>query len=571
MSRLRNVLWLALALACGSALAAEEIRWAPDIQTARKAATQFNVPLLIHFYGDNCLPCRTLEDRVYSKRECIDTLNKFFICVRVNATQERQTAAEYQVHSWPTDVFVSPDGKTLFQGVCAQDLNGYLSSLQNVAVMNRDRNVMLAAQRPAAPVANAAATNVAANTRPNANLQSGPYQQAASQQPASQQSLGRQAATAQNTSAQNAAVQGVALGYPAGHDYSASRAAATYGDPAFAEQAEVATGPLTAAQQPTATTGAVQGQQQQLAGAVGPAPRTTTAADPTTGTAAGPFPALNQAALNRSPAVGHQTGASALAGMSGMPTMKPTAGPDATASQATARPNVFSTASSTAGTVKAQLVGNPYYPASQNTQVTPTEAEPTDVPEQQETASPARENPLLVPALEQSTPAQPTFQPRRAEGPAIAATTTATATTSEMPSRDDRAPEKATEKSVTTEAAGLGGYCPVALKSDGQWVQGDENFAVKHRGKIYWLSSQEARIEFLADPDASSPVLAGYDPLVFLEEGRLVEGSIEYGLHEQVSGAYLLFATQDAKKKYWDDFDRYTRALDALLEQAGVR
>ncbi|HAC90489.1 MAG TPA: hypothetical protein DCF63_07620 [Planctomycetaceae bacterium] len=146
--------WLMIALMCGWMLAAEPsntIRWAPDMATAREASAKYKVPLLVHFYGDGCLPCRTLEDRVLSKPEVVNTLNKFFISIAINATKQPQIAAEFGVHSWPTDVFVGPDGQTLHRGVCPQDIQAYLSVLQNVAVMNRDRNVLLAQPTKAAP------------------------------------------------------------------------------------------------------------------------------------------------------------------------------------------------------------------------------------------------------------------------------------------------------------------------------------------------------------------------------------------------------------------------------------
>lgn len=117
----------------------------------------------------------------------------------------------------------------------------------------------------------------------------------------------------------------------------------------------------------------------------------------------------------------------------------------------------------------------------------------------------------------------------------------------------------------------LEGYCPVALKASGEWVAGDAKYSVRHRGRVYWLSSQDAVREFMAAPDTCSPVLSGYDPLILLEEGRLVEGSVQFGLHEQVSGAYLLFSSEDAKQKYWDDFDVYSKALRVLLEKANAR
>ena len=116
----------------------------------------------------------------------------------------------------------------------------------------------------------------------------------------------------------------------------------------------------------------------------------------------------------------------------------------------------------------------------------------------------------------------------------------------------------------------LGGFCPVALKTQGTWVDGSEQFAVKHRGKVYWLSSQQAVAEFLRAPDAASPVLSGYDPMVFLQEGKLVEGNIQYGLHEQIEGLILLFSSAESKRQYEQNFDRYTQALHAVLQRAST-
>jgi hypothetical protein len=114
----------------------------------------------------------------------------------------------------------------------------------------------------------------------------------------------------------------------------------------------------------------------------------------------------------------------------------------------------------------------------------------------------------------------------------------------------------------------LEGYCPVALRQKGEWVPGNSEFSVLHRGRVYWLSSQAAVDEFLQQPDANSPVLSGYDPLVFLEDGQLVKGSVQHGLHQQGTGAYLLFSSAASKKKYWDRFDYYTAALNAVLQKA---
>ncbi len=48
-------------------------------------------------------------------------------------------------------------------------------------------------------------------------------------------------------------------------------------------------------------------------------------------------------------------------------------------------------------------------------------------------------------------------------------------------------------------------------------VAGNEQFSVKHRGRIYHCISEDARTEFLRDPDHYSPVLSGYDIVHFME------------------------------------------------------
>ena len=76
--------------------------------------------------------------------------------------------------------------------------------------------------------------------------------------------------------------------------------------------------------------------------------------------------------------------------------------------------------------------------------------------------------------------------------------------------------------------------------------------------------------QFLQNPDACSPVLSGYDPMVFLNEGKLVEGDLKYGLHEQISGSILLFSSSESKQNYEQNYDRNTQALQVVLRQAGV-
>lgn len=608
---------LLLALVGSHAVGQEEIRWAPDIDSAKRASAQFKVPLLVHFYGDNCLPCRTLEERVYTKPELIQTLNKYFICVKINATQSPNVASEYGVHSWPSDVFLSPDGEALFQGVCQQDLTGYLSTLQSVAVRNRDRNLMVAAQQQTqaanqqvAGTANlnshsmfAAGTNGAtANAVQNAaqqiqsNLNTSAQQtsQATMDQLATaRQMLAAQANTLQGN-AQNAAanaqesvaqqtarasaqlhesVQSTVHGLAAKADAFHPRNQST--EMAMPPLPDVTTGPLAMGSQPKSITAAISEQATQVVGNATPVSNNVNGQLP-------PPASVGQTRGPISPTAGR--GTAPMQSFAAMPTMN---------TNVTGKPSAvvptFKTASTSVSVQDSQRVSNPFYNESnangaamggdvQNSlmQSTTDLAEATQLESPSDTASPSAGT-RAVPAKLASTQLKPSQLDLTSS--------TSDANAGKIQPEDIQVEEKPAAKSVvdvmaetvdsavsqSKSAPALEGYCPVALSSESQWVEGDPKFAVKHRGKVYWMSSQSAMDTFLAKPDASAPILSGYDPLILLEEGRLVEGSIQYGLHEQVSGTYLLFTSAEGKQKYWNDFDRYSKALKALLLKASEK
>ncbi len=713
-----------------AALADDGIRWAPDISIARKTAAQFNVPLLIHFYGDNCLPCRTLEERVFSQTEVVESLNKYFICVKVNATQNMETAREFQVHSWPTDVFVSPDGKTLYQGVCQQDLRGYLGTLQNVAVMNRDRNIMLAAQQPlaspmegayaggqpyAGQLANAAGQQysgqppqspptssqlVSNPAAPGANQFPGqtsgyqvaspeqrpafgqqPAPQQANQPPLPPQSFAQGPATNQPAANQPTANQ-PAVNHPAGNGSVANSTAhgMPYSYPPLPQQApaqtslsqqadlapnnlashpnenflagqhnqnapglmapstraNVATGPIPANSQPQAIAGAVQSFEQQFAPTAQPTSMNTTgqlaARGMPTYVSTGPTTSAGRPGAIESypgmPAVPGQESANARSPSSFGRTFNPAQpgqGPNTQAPNTQAR---SAQARNPQGMVNAQLVSNPYYPGAEGAGAAPASvgvAQPSTpavanvqspTPPSDSAASPNAIGPSSPPAAQPAEAAevansetsasetstsevrnsavksseisvsttrlpeeQDTTTADVAEAPKEQTTLKQPAAASHKVDQEQRPTEqRPTEPRLTSPAdqspedvdlsPAIEGYCPVALRKKGEWVQGNAANSVMHRGRVYWLSSQAAVAEFMQAPDANSPVLSGFDPLLFLEEGRLVEGDVQHGLHVQETGTFLLFSSAESKKKYWGKFDHYTAALNAVLEKA---
>ncbi len=563
ITRMGYAAWLALALACGTLLA-EDIRWAPDVATARKASMEYKVPMLIHFYGDDCLPCKVLEQNVLSRPEVIETLNKFFICVRINASRDRQTAAEYGVHSWPTDVFISPDGKSLDQGVCKPNVGEYLGVLHNIAVMNRDRNAMLAAQQTQ-----------------NANQVTS---QVASYSPTSTSSL----------HPQNAQVQLPPAGMPQADNphgpnfYAQGAGTGMQQLPnSLAPNAGVTSGPMLSQNQPHAITTPVQAVGNQVAAASAPHAMN----------ASGMLPPLQFNAQIPPATAGNPTPMAAMAATA------PAVPLPQFASQPTSTWN-----QNTQSAQQSQTFDNPHYAATLNgalsvpnisasnavaaTPSTSVASQPSAVPPMPLIPEPAIPN-MVTPSVaipshsavvesastqSEASIAQPMATQRSAAHFASGENKVPAKPVSFQP-RNSAAKEAAqtvatppNPTAVTSELApAIQGYCPIALKKQGAWVKGSSSFAVRHRGRIYNLSNKEAMNEFLANPDASSPILSGFDPMLFLNEGKLVEGSIQHGLHEQVSGTILLFTSAESKQAYEKDFDRYSKALNIVLQSAGVQ
>ena len=76
----------------------------------------------------------------------------------------------------------------------------------------------------------------------------------------------------------------------------------------------------------------------------------------------------------------------------------------------------------------------------------------------------------------------------------------------------------------------LKGKCPVTLITEGRWEDGDSRFGIVHRNRTYIFANAEKLAVFRSNPDKYSPVLAGYDPVVYHEQGKLVEGLVENGV-----------------------------------------
>lgn len=120
----------------------------------------------------------------------------------------------------------------------------------------------------------------------------------------------------------------------------------------------------------------------------------------------------------------------------------------------------------------------------------------------------------------------------------------------------------------------LRGKCPVTLLAEGRWEDGDPQFGCAHRGRIYRFVNQECLQKFLAAPDRFSPLLAGYDPVEFHDQGTLVDGRTEYGTLMDQDGdqRIVLFRNPENLARFKADPGQYIRKVIAArvqMDQSG--
>jgi len=113
------------------------------------------------------------------------------------------------------------------------------------------------------------------------------------------------------------------------------------------------------------------------------------------------------------------------------------------------------------------------------------------------------------------------------------------------------------------------GYCPSTLKHARKWVLGDLKYGAIHRGRTYLFTGEAERQQFLANPDAYSPVFSGIDPVKLLDENQTVEGSRKFGY--EYRGAFYLFASQATMTRFASQPDQYAAGVrQAMTRMDGL-
>lgn len=187
---MRTTLRLVLAgILCTSALspslAQTRILWLQNLQEAQQIANQEQRLVLIHFYSDTCPPCRRLDQVVFPNPEVCRAMSVNYVPVKINGERARDTARQFQVDRWPTDVIADAQGRVVYKTVSPQDPARYVQLLNAVAADFRATMAPVAAagrvSRPTEPPAgyalaayNNGSDSGAAPVHPAADTRTGP-------------------------------------------------------------------------------------------------------------------------------------------------------------------------------------------------------------------------------------------------------------------------------------------------------------------------------------------------------------------------------------------------------------
>ncbi|MFH1062804.1 MAG: thioredoxin fold domain-containing protein [Candidatus Omnitrophota bacterium] len=91
---------------------ANSIAWISDMSVAQELAKKENKPILIDFYTEWCSWCKRMEKDTYSNAKVQETL-KQFVCVKIDAEQNRDLAKIYKINGFPSTAFLKANGELI--------------------------------------------------------------------------------------------------------------------------------------------------------------------------------------------------------------------------------------------------------------------------------------------------------------------------------------------------------------------------------------------------------------------------------------------------------------------------
>lgn len=591
----------AITLTGPSANFGQEINWYPDVVSATQAATQENKLVLLHFTATWCKPCRNLETFVYRSPDVQRAFSRNVVAVKIDVDKNRELVQQYGVASVPFDIAVTPAGRVVSRRKSPKDaviyekmiddlhtiialiadgespaLNQNLAELET-AVTNRQigfkqsRN-SFAPEAPSypAPQPSKDSAELARKFQPINNPYFEPTNKVATTS-VEPQRFSNAFTPALNPSTQPVSTQPVTTGQNQQVIFSKQRTSTQ-------SLSNPTSRPNTTAKpvQPNGTTSQPSSKKVVNNSSGG----TTTVVPLEPIYPGGSFQARISlpksdsqdpvtTSSDLSQAVAHQAGAAdaAVSQTSGLMPLETTV-PTRSANSKKIDPKPSQVAESS-------LLKKPKTGSGQTTPAEkparPNDFAPSDSPTHS-TITTRREElstgpPETKEMVDQDIAPQPNktliSESKPSKEPIQSSPQTA-------PVDMDSSDLESVSTKTTAPQYALQGKCPVTLLSENKWVEGDPRWGCVHRNRIYIFSSEEYLKKFQSDPDANSPILAGYDPVVYHQTGQLVDGLEKHGVFmgKQPEQRIVLFATSSTRAKFQSEPKKYLETIRQAMNSS---
>ena len=136
--RLMCHFWRPLTVLLGLLLAApawaqDAVHWHNDLESAKTVARESKRLVLIHFWTTSCVPCKALEQNVFSQPGVASAIETQFVPVKLNADENPATAQSFGITRVPTDVIITPDGQVIGKLVSPTTPAAYVAEVSGFA------------------------------------------------------------------------------------------------------------------------------------------------------------------------------------------------------------------------------------------------------------------------------------------------------------------------------------------------------------------------------------------------------------------------------------------------------
>jgi YHS domain-containing protein len=119
----------------------------------------------------------------------------------------------------------------------------------------------------------------------------------------------------------------------------------------------------------------------------------------------------------------------------------------------------------------------------------------------------------------------------------------------------------------------LKGKCPVTLLTKSRWIDGKTEVGCVHRKRVYLFASERHREIFQQNPDAFSPLLAGFDPVTFERTKKLVEGDEKHGVFmgQAPNMRVVLFENSENRDQFQSEPSKYLNMIRRAMTDAAPK